>query len=76
MDESFSELPLDESLMRGLDKAGFTQPTPVQRQVIPQALEGADLLVSAATGSGKTAAFLLPMMQRFLENPSPHTATR
>ncbi|MCP3970719.1 MAG: DEAD/DEAH box helicase [Rhodobacteraceae bacterium] len=49
---------------------------PVQTQVIPPAMEGADLLVSAATGSGKTAAFLLPMMQRFLDTRTPYDGTR
>jgi superfamily II DNA/RNA helicase len=48
----------------------------VQQQVIPPALEGRDLLVSAATGSGKTAAFLLPMLQRFLDQPRPQGGTR
>ncbi len=56
--------------------SGFVKPTPVQQQVLPPAIEGNDLLVSAATGSGKTAAFLLPMMQRFHDNPSPRSGTR
>ena len=72
----FSDLLLPEELLRALDKLGFTQPTPVQQQVLPKAIERKDLLVSAATGSGKTAAFLLPTMERFLDCPSPHTGTR
>jgi superfamily II DNA/RNA helicase len=75
-ESGFEQLELAEPLLRGLAKAGFDLPTPVQQQVIPIALAGADLLVSAATGSGKTVAFLLPMMQRLLEQPAPYAATR
>ena len=67
---------LPEALVRGLEKAGFETPTPVQAQVIPLAQDGLDLLVSAATGSGKTAAFLLPIMQRLLNARAPRSATR
>lgn len=76
MDTRFSDFLLRDELLRALDKLGFAEPTPVQRQVIPPAMAHQDLLVSAETGSGKTAAFLLPMMQRFLDTPSPRTATR
>ena len=76
MTESFADLLLPGPLTRALDKLGFTQPTPVQSQVLPPALEGRDLLVCAATGSGKTAAFLLPMLQRFLDQPRPQGGTR
>jgi superfamily II DNA/RNA helicase len=67
MNPQFTDFMLPEALGRGLEKAGFDTPTPVQAQVIPLAQDGLDLLVSAATGSGKTAAFLLPIMQRLLE---------
>ena len=76
MNDSFDDFLLPDALMRGLGKADFAQPTKVQQQVIPAALEGTDLMVCAATGSGKTAAFLLPIMERFLNAPSPYTATR
>ena len=76
MNAPFSEFLLPDLLLRGLEKAGFETPTPVQAQVIPLAQAGQDLLVSAATGSGKTAAFLLPMMQRFLDTPAPRTSAR
>ncbi len=76
MNAPFTEFHLPEPLLRGLDKAGLDTPTPVQAQVIPLVQEGLDLLVSAATGSGKTAAFLLPMMQHFLDHPAPRSATR
>lgn len=76
MNTAFSDLDLPDPLLRALDKLGFDEPTPVQRAVIPPALEGRDLLVSAQTGSGKTASFLLPMLTRFLDAPAPDTATR
>jgi superfamily II DNA/RNA helicase len=72
----FADFLLPEELLRALEKLGFEKPTPVQQQVIPPAVAGKDLQVCAATGSGKTAAFLLPMLQRFLDNPSPQTGTR
>jgi ATP-dependent RNA helicase SrmB len=76
MDMPFSDFLLPDELLRAIDKLGFAEPTAVQQQVLPPAIEGKDLMVSAATGSGKTAAFLWPMMQRFLDNPSPRTGTR
>lgn len=76
MNKHFSDFALAEPLRRGLEKAGYETPTPVQQQAIAPALAGVDLMVSAATGSGKTAAFLLPMMQRFLDRPAHATATR
>jgi superfamily II DNA/RNA helicase len=61
---SFSTLGLDPSLLATLAALGYTEPTPVQLEAIPAALAGGDLLVSSQTGSGKTAAFLLPALQR------------
>jgi superfamily II DNA/RNA helicase len=73
----FSDLPLNERLHKALAKLQFEQPTEVQQQAIPLALEGQDLLISAETGSGKTAAYLLPMLHRFLENKaSPQAGAR
>lgn len=66
-DSFFSGFELDSRLKQAIEKAGFAEPTPVQRQAIPVALTGRDLLVSAETGSGKTAAFLLPLMHRLLQ---------
>jgi superfamily II DNA/RNA helicase len=66
---SFTTLGLDPSLLATLAALGYTAPTPVQREAIPAALAGGDLLVSSQTGSGKTAAFLLPALQR-LYKPS------
>ncbi|HYR95586.1 MAG TPA: DEAD/DEAH box helicase [Candidatus Binatus sp.] len=62
----FSGLGLDAALLRATRELGFTRPTPVQKEAIPPALAGRDVLACAMTGSGKTAAFLLPIMQRLL----------
>mgnify|MGYP003614405853 CR=1 FL=1 len=62
MSKTFADFSLDESLQQALASLGFTAPTPVQEQSIPAAMEGKDLLVSSQTGSGKTAAFLLPTL--------------
>ena len=67
---SFTTLGLDPSLLATLTTLGYTEPTPVQREAIPAAIAGGDLLVSSQTGSGKTAAFLLPALQR-LYQPAP-----
>jgi ATP-dependent RNA helicase RhlE len=60
---SFAELGLDEHILRGIDALGFTTPTPVQEQAIPLVLAGRDVIASAQTGTGKTAAFALPILQ-------------
>jgi superfamily II DNA/RNA helicase len=62
MSKTFAEFSLHETLQQALEGLGFTTPTPVQEQAIPAALAGKDLLVSSQTGSGKTAAFLLPTL--------------
>jgi superfamily II DNA/RNA helicase len=66
---SFAELGLAPALLKAVAAKGYDTPTQVQRQTIPAALQGRDLLVSSQTGSGKTAAFMLPCLQR-LEQPS------
>ncbi|MFT4020522.1 MAG: DEAD/DEAH box helicase, partial [Acinetobacter sp.] len=68
MSKTFADFPLHESIQQALQSLGFTTPTPVQEQSIPAALEGKDLLVSSQTGSGKTAAFLLPTLHKLAEN--------
>src|SRR5512145_2560265 len=70
----FTGVDLDPALLRATRELGFTRPTPVQKDAIPPALAGRDVLACAMTGSGKTAAFLLPIMQRFL--PKRRGATR
>ena len=66
---NFSDLGLNPAVLQALVDSGYTQPTPVQEQAIPAAIEGRDLLVSSQTGSGKTAAFMLPAIHRFAEDP-------
>lgn len=73
---SFSGLSLAKQLLTAIEKMGFVQPTPVQQQTIPLALEFKDLLVSAETGSGKTAAFLLPALHHMLTLPSKKPGMR
>ncbi len=65
----FSDLGLVETLLRALREEGYTTPTPIQAQSIPPLLQGRDLLGIAQTGTGKTAAFALPIIQRLLANP-------
>lgn len=72
----FSKLALHERLLRALAELNFTEPTPVQAAAIPAALEGHDLRVTARTGSGKTAAFVLPLLNRFLAEEKPRVAIR
>ena len=66
---TFSELELDESLLEALQNKGFTRPTAIQAAAIPPALEGRDVLGSAPTGTGKTAAYLLPVLQHLIDFP-------
>ncbi len=61
---SFSSLGLSESLLRAISDSGYTTPTPIQLQAIPSVLSGRDLLAAAQTGTGKTAGFTLPILQR------------
>jgi ATP-dependent RNA helicase RhlE len=64
MSHSFSEFGLLPELQRALDEAGYTEPTPIQAQAIPALLQGGDLIGVAQTGTGKTLAYLLPILQR------------
>ena len=66
---SFESLNLNPAILQALTAAGYTQPTPVQAKAIPDAIAGRDLMVSAPTGTGKTAVFVLPALQR-LAQPS------
>ncbi len=66
---SFDNLDLDSSLLRAVAEQGFVRPTTIQQQVIPVAMDGRDILASAPTGTGKTAAFLLPTLQHLLDYP-------
>lgn len=66
---SFGALGVSTPLVQALEKAGLTEPTPIQAKAIPPALEGRDVLGCAQTGTGKTAAFLIPMIERLAEGP-------
>jgi ATP-dependent RNA helicase RhlE len=65
----FTQLHLHPNLLKGIRELGFTRPTPVQAAAIPLATTGRDVLACAQTGSGKTAAFLLPIMHRLMDKP-------
>ncbi|HEY3177532.1 MAG TPA: DEAD/DEAH box helicase [Casimicrobiaceae bacterium] len=71
---SFSTLGLSDALLRAVADQGYTIPTPIQLQAIPAVLAGGDLLAGAQTGTGKTAGFVLPMLQRLSARPLPHGA--
>ena len=66
---SFNELGLSDALLRAVADQGYSTPTPIQAQAIPAVLEGADLLAGAQTGTGKTAGFVLPILQRLATQP-------
>ncbi|MFP1757497.1 ATP-dependent RNA helicase SrmB [Lonsdalea quercina] len=66
---NFSEFDLDESLLNALQDMGFSRPTAIQAAAIPPAMDGRDVLGSAPTGTGKTAAYLLPALQHLLDFP-------
>jgi ATP-dependent RNA helicase RhlE len=69
----FVSFGLSAELLRGIQELGFVEPTPIQIQAIPPAMAGRDVLACAMTGSGKTAAFLLPILQRLAERQSSAT---
>ncbi|GAM18401.1 hypothetical protein SAMD00019534_015760 [Acytostelium subglobosum LB1] len=73
---TFDELHLSRPLQKAIADLGFSMPTPIQAKTIPLALNGKDILASATTGSGKTAAFLLPILERLLYRDVEHRAIR
>jgi superfamily II DNA/RNA helicase len=66
---SFSTLGLSAASLAALTRAGFHEPTPVQQAAIPKALAGGDVIACAATGTGKTLAFVLPIVERLAGRP-------
>src|ERR687884_457474 len=70
----FAALGLDERLLAELNALGYEEATPIQQEAIPPLLQGRDLLGQAATGTGKTAAFALPMLQRVAQSDDQRTA--
>ncbi|MDO8926218.1 MAG: DEAD/DEAH box helicase [Sideroxyarcus sp.] len=71
---SFADLKLAPEILKALTESGYTTPTPVQAQAIPVVLEGHDLMAGAQTGTGKTAAFALPLLQKLLPHASSSTS--
>lgn len=69
MIKSFADLELDQNLLQAIEAMGYSRPTAIQEQVIPHALDGRDILASAPTGTGKTAAFALPALQYLQDFP-------
>ena len=69
---SFTQFNLDSRLLAGIARAGYTAPTPIQAAALPPALAGHDLIGTAQTGTGKTAAFVLPILQKLLSGPHGH----
>ena len=69
----FDHLGLDRALVKAVDAIGYEAPTPIQREAIPAILGGRDVIGTAQTGSGKTAAFLLPILQRLMKQPPGRT---
>jgi len=72
----FTQFNLDPQLMKAIEALDYSAPTPVQLQAIPAALAGNDIMVCAETGSGKTAAFVLPILHQFINKKAPNSATR
>ncbi|VVP73895.1 ATP-dependent RNA helicase RhlE [Pseudomonas fluorescens] len=73
---SFASLGLSEALVRAIEAAGYTQPTPVQQRAIPAVLQGSDLMVAAQTGTGKTGGFALPILERLFPGGHPDKSHR
>lgn len=65
----FEQFDLSPELLKALEKKGYSRPTAIQMEAIPAAMEESDVLGSAPTGTGKTAAFLLPALQHLLDYP-------
>lgn len=72
----FADFALHDRLLKAIEELSFTTPTPVQAAAIPPAMEGRDLRVTARTGSGKTAAFVLPLLHKLLQNAGKRVAIR
>ncbi|CEH15195.1 dead-domain-containing protein [Ceraceosorus bombacis] len=73
---SFSSLNLSRALLRALSTLSYHQPTPIQARAIPVALAGKDIVAGAVTGSGKTAAFIIPVLERLLHRPMTESRSR
>ena len=72
---SFDSLGLNPDILRAVAEQGYVEPTPIQQQAIPAVMQGRDLMASAQTGTGKTAGFTLPLLQRLIDK-EPHAKGR
>jgi ATP-dependent RNA helicase RhlE len=70
---SFNQFNLDARLLTGINRAGYEKPTPIQEKAIPAAVKGQDLIGTAQTGTGKTAAFVLPILNKLMRGPRKQT---
>ena len=73
---AFTDLGLSDAVLKALSAEGYVNPTPIQQKAIPEVLKGRDLLGCAQTGTGKTAAFALPMIERLMASKTPRDARR
>ncbi|HMP94958.1 MAG TPA: DEAD/DEAH box helicase, partial [Phnomibacter sp.] len=73
---TFADFQFDPRLQESIDAMGYETPTPVQQQVIPLIMEGKDVIASAQTGTGKTAAFLLPLIHKILTTEHDHHSVK
>lgn len=73
---SFDSLGLSKALLKAIAEKGYSEPTPIQKMAIPPVMEGRDVLASAQTGTGKTAGFILPILDRLLSQPAQRGARR
>ncbi|KAJ3210697.1 nucleolar DEAD-box protein required for synthesis of 60S ribosomal subunit [Dinochytrium kinnereticum] len=76
IEKSFAEMRLSRPILKAITDLGYVKPTPIQSQGIPVALQGLDLCAAAVTGSGKTAAFIVPILERLLFRPKSVASTR
>src|SRR3569833_4494824 len=72
---NFRELGLAEALCKRCESLGYSEPTPIQKQAIPIVLQGSDMIATAETGTGKTAAFLLPILEQLAKVKKQKPAT-
>ena len=72
----FNDFSLSPCLLKAVEALGYTEPTPIQQRAIPVVLQGRDLMAAAQTGTGKTAAFALPLLERLLQNPAHQRSPR
>ena len=71
---SFESLGLRAEILRAIAEEGYSNPTPIQAQAIPAVINGGDILAAAQTGTGKTAGFTLPLLEKLSQKTAPKTA--